>query len=270
MREAFARAARDYDHHARVQREIGERLLEHLGPVRLEPARVLDAGAGTGLLTGPLCARYRRALVIGLDIAEPMLAVARAKGPRLFSRQRFVCGDGERLPLASASVDLVVSNLLLQWFDHPESMFRECARVLARGRLLMFSTFGPDTLRELRESWAVVDGHVHVHRFLDMHDVGDALVRSGFVDVVMETERLVVQYPDVTTLMSDLKGLGAHNASAGRVGGLTGKGRLARMREAYERWRGEGGLPATFEVIYGHAWTPARSPLEVPLASLRR
>lgn len=270
VRRAFGRAACGYDRHARVQQEVGMRLLEHLDPIKLAPARILDAGSGTGTLARELASRYRRALVVLLDIAEPMLHAARPKAPRFFSRQRLVCGDSERLPTASGCFDLVFSNLLLQWFSDPEPAFREFARTLAPGRPLLFSTLGPDTLHELRESWAAADPHVHVHAFLDMHDVGDALVRAGFADVVMETERLCVQYPAVETLMRDLKGLGARNASAGRGRGLTGRRRLQHMREAYEQMRTEAGLPATFEVIYGHAWTPARRGVEVSVDALRR
>ncbi|NIR28522.1 MAG: malonyl-ACP O-methyltransferase BioC [Gammaproteobacteria bacterium] len=270
VRQAFARAARDYDRHARVQQEVGMRLLEHLDPIKLQPARILDAGAGTGTLARELATRYGRALVVALDIAEPMLQAARVKAPRFFSRQRFVCADSERLPLQRDRFDLVFSNLLLQWFTDPEPVFREFVSVLAPGRPVLFSSLGPDTLRELRESWAAADALVHVHAFLDMHDVGDALVRTGFVDVVMETERLTVQYPSVDILMRDLRGLGARNASAGRRRALTAPARLDRMREAYERLRTDAGLPATFEVVYGHAWKPEHSAFEVSIDALRQ
>jgi len=268
-RRAFARAAPGYDRCARVEQEVGARLLDHLDPVRIHPARVLDAGSGTGALARELARRYRGALVIELDLAEPMLRVARRKARRWFSRQRFVCADAERLPLTGHSMDLVFSNLLLQWCDDPVPVFEEFRRVLAPGGLLEFSTFGPDTLMELRESWAAVDPAVHVHAFADMHDVGDALVRSGFVDAVMDCERLTVEYPDVDALLGDLRGAGARNVSAGRRAGLTGRGRLAGMRSAYEAMRRDGTIPATFEIVYGHAWAPARAAVEVPLTELR-
>lgn len=270
VRAAFERAAPAYERHARVQAEVGERLLERLAPVRLAPRRILDAGAGTGLLARRLARSYRGARVLAVDLAEGMLREARRKAPRWRSRQGFVCADAERLPLPGACVELVLSNLMLQWFHEPAPVLAELARVLAPGGLLQFSTFGPDTLRELRESWAAADGHVHVHAFLDMHDIGDALVRAGFADVVMDAERLTFSYRQLGDLMQELRGLGARNVSAGRSPGLTGRRRLERVREAYESRRREGRLPATFEVVYAHAWQPLRRPAEVRVDELAR
>jgi malonyl-CoA O-methyltransferase len=139
-------------------------------------------------------------------------------------------------------------------------VFRECRRVLKPGGLLTFTTFGPDTLVELRRAWAAADGHTHVNRFIDMHDLGDALVRSGFAEPVMDVERFTLTYAEVRDLMRDLKAIGAHNANAGRPRGLTGRGALARMTEAYEEYRRDGRLPATHEVVYGQAWRPAGDP----------
>ncbi|MGD8617251.1 MAG: malonyl-[acyl-carrier protein] O-methyltransferase BioC, partial [Gammaproteobacteria bacterium] len=142
-------------------------------------------------------------------------------------------------------------------------------RVLRPGGLLLFTTLGPDTLRELRDSWAAVDGYSHVNLFLDMHDVGDRLVRARFADPVMDVERLTLTYPDVWKLMRDLKQVGAHNVTTGRPRGLMGKSHMRRLGAAYERYRTDGVLPASYEVVHGHAWA-ASDEVSVPLERLRR
>ena len=258
-RRAFERAATRYDEVAVLQREIGRRMLERLDYVRLAPRAVLDAGCGTAVATATLAQRYPDADIVALDFAHGMLrhADANANAHGGFTRApHWVCGDIEVLPLAAGSVDLVYSNAALQWSTDLAGTFADFARVLRPGGLLMFSTFGPDTLRELRAAWAQVDGHSHVSSFPDMHDIGDLLVHARFADPVMDCERLTVTYEGVDDLMRDLKLLGAHNVTAGRARGLTGRRRLAAMRAAYERFRRDGRLPATYEVVYGHAWAP--------------
>jgi malonyl-CoA O-methyltransferase len=205
-----------------------------------------------------------------------MLKLARRR-QTLLRRFARVCADASALPLRDASVDMVFSNLMLQWCNDPDTVLRECRRVLRPGGLLTFATLGPDTLIELRRAWAAADGHVHVNRFIDMHDLGDALVRSGLAEPVMDVERYTLTYADVRDLMRDLKTIGARNANSGRPRGLTGKGGLARMIAAYEEARCEGRLPATYEVVYGQAWCPAeparrRTPGEavVPVHSIGR
>ncbi|HFD79224.1 MAG TPA: malonyl-[acyl-carrier protein] O-methyltransferase BioC [Gammaproteobacteria bacterium] len=267
-RRSFAAAAASYDGAAVLQQEIGRRLLERLDLVRLRPQRILDLGAGTGQCLPGLLRRYRGAEVVALDIALPMLQRARARG-RWLRRPRCVCADAERLPFADARFDLVFSNLMLQWSLDIEAAFRELQRILRPGGLLLFTTFGPDTLHELRDSWGQADGYSHVNAFADMHDLGDALVRSRFADPVMDVERLTVTYPDLGKLMRELKQIGAHNVTAGRPRGLTGKGRLRRLESAYERYRRDGVLPASYEVVYGHAWATSCE-TSIPLESLRR
>ncbi|HEY5701295.1 MAG TPA: malonyl-ACP O-methyltransferase BioC [Gammaproteobacteria bacterium] len=257
VRAAFQRAARSYDTAARVQRELADRLLEHLEPVRITPAVVVDVGAGTGDLAARLTKRFSGALVLALDIADHMLRVARGKSARWFSKQRFVCADAEALPLADASVDLLISNATLQWCNELEDTFTECARVLKPGGLLMFSSFGPDTLIELRRSFEGIDGRPHVHAFMDMHDLGDALLRGGFADVVMDSARLTANYENVGELLHELKSIGATNALSTRQRGLTGKRRLAQLTQAYETFRTDNQLPATYEAVFAHAWKPA-------------
>jgi len=257
-RRAFDAAAASYDRVAVLQREIGQRMLERLGYIRLAPRRVLDLGCGTGLALDGLARRYRRAEIVALDFAPNMLRQARRRGHWL-NRPRVVCADAERLPLADDSVDLIFSNATLQWVNDLDATFRELLRVLRPGGLLLFSTFGPDTLAELRAAWAAVDGGQHVNPFLDMHDIGDALVRARFADPVMDVERMTLTYPDIHGLMRDLKQLGAHNALAGRPRGLTGRRRLADLSQAYECERSDGRLPATYEVVHGHAWVSAKA-----------
>lgn len=265
VRAAFDRAAPQYDAAAVLQREVRTRMLQRLDYVRIDPDDILDAGSGTGQATRELAARYRDAQVVALDIALGMLQVAVDHHPwwqRFTSRRQFeLCGDLEALPLASNSMDMIWSNLAVQWCNDLDRTFADMARVLRPDGLLTFSTFGPDTLKELREASSVDASHVHVSRFLDMHDIGDALVRAGFSDPVLDVEYFVLTYDDVLGVMRDLKSIGAHNAAQGRRRGLEGKGFLKHLEQRYEQFRADGTLPATFEVIYAHAW---KGPLRLP------
>lgn len=272
-RRSFERAAGDYDRVAVLQREIADRLLERLDYIRLEPQRILDLGTGTGYAIDALHRRYRKAQVIALDFAHGMLLQARRRG-RWLRRPRCVCADAESLPLADGSLDLVVSSATLQWCNDLERAFGECLRVLRPGGLLMFTTFGPGTLAELRDAWGSVDGDSHVNPFLDMHDIGDALVRARFADPVMDADRLTLTYDHLHDLMRDLKVLGAGNATRGRPRAMTGRARLAAVTQAYEAHRRDGRLPASYEVLFGHAWAPlarastAGGEVAVPLSAI--
>jgi len=269
-RRSFEHAATSYDQAAALQREVAQRLLERLELMKIRPQRVLDLGCGTGQCIPNLMSRYKSAQVVALDIAAPMLVQARRRGSWL-RKPRCVCADAERLPLADASFDLVFSNLMLQWCMDLDTVFSELQRVLRPGGLLLFTSLGPDTLHELRDSWARVDGYSHVNSFQDMHDVGDALVRARFADPVMDVERLTVTYADVWQLMRELKQIGAHNVTAGRPRGLTGKSHMQALVQAYERFRQAGVLPASYEIVNGHAWgTEARDVRSIPVDTLRR
>lgn len=262
VRRSFERAARTYDEAAVLQHEVCRRMQERLDLIKHQPALVLDAGSGTGNALAALRARYPKARVIAFDLALSMLQQGRGRTARpwwknvLKQTGNEVCGDIENLPLANGSMDLIWSNLALQWVNDPERAFAEFHRVLAPGGLLMFSTFGPDTLKELRAAFSQVDSHTHVSRFVDLHDIGDILVKCRFADPVMDMEPFTLTYSDVRALMRDLKAIGAHNATHARPTGLTSRARLEAATAAYEPLRRDGKLPATFEVVYGHAWKP--------------
>lgn len=255
VRRSFDRAAATFDAAGVLHAEVRDNLLARLDLMALAPRAVLDAGAGTGHASLALKRRYPKALVIALDTSRCML---RAAGRRQSWLKRFarLQADAEHLPIADGKVDLIVSNLMLQWCD-PELVFAEFRRVLAPQGLVCFTTLGPDTLRELRSAWRQVDARTHVNQFTDMHDIGDALVRAGFASPVLDVERYTLTYLDVRRVAADLKATGAHNATRGRARGLTGRRQFAQLQSAYEAFRQEGRLPATYEVVFGHAWTPA-------------
>ncbi len=268
VRRSFNRAADTYDSAAVLHREVCGRIFERLDYIKLAPRRVLDLGCGTGFGSAQLLARYPEAQIVGLDIAPAMLLHAgeRNIAPGLMQRlmgkthrYRGLCADAEALPLMPDSMELVFSNLTLQWCD-PARFFNEARRVLAPGSLLMFSTFGPDTLKELREVFGALDEHPHVNAFLDMHDIGDLLVNAGFGDPVIDMEIVTLTYVEVKTLMIELKSIGAHNVLPGRHAGLMGRNAWQRIVSGYEKHRRDGRLPATFEVVYGHAWKPLEAP----------
>ena len=258
VRAAFNRAANTYDGAAVVQALVRDEMLSRLDLVKLSPKIILDAGCGTGLGSRMLQQRFGGATIVSLDMAINMLHKTRTNQPflkRMFSQPSLLCADIEALPLVENSVGLIWSNLALQWCNDLDAAFGAWFNSLQPEGLLMFSTFGPDTLKELRIA-SSADANTHVSRFIDMHDIGDALVRAGFNAPVLDVERYTLTYDDVKAVMKDLKSIGAHNATQGRQRGLAGKGFLQNLTQQYEQFRVGGKLPATFEVVFGHAWKP--------------
>ncbi|MBS0552494.1 MAG: methyltransferase domain-containing protein [Proteobacteria bacterium] len=269
LRHRYGRAAASSDGADPLIREIARRMDERLDYIRIAPARVLDLGCGTGPDLPRLGERFPEAQLIAADFALPMLARARARRPAAAQGsllRRLLGGTGKPLPVVAAdacalpfargSMGMVWSNLMLTALDEPLPALKEIHRVLEVGGMLMFSTLGPDTLRELRAALPAAAGE-RVHRFIDMHDIGDALVKAGFADPVMDMEMVTLTYADIDGLLADLRATGSTNASTARPRGLAGRAGWAAARAAYERLRRDGRLPATFEVIQGHAWKAA-------------
>ena len=270
----FNLKAECYESSAVLQREVCHRMLEKLSWVKHKPEIILDAGAGTGWGSRGLMDFYKSAKVIAMDLSLPMLKQARKKGG-FFRKPGLLCADAEQLPLADNSVDMIFSSLMLQWCD-AEKVFKEFVRVLRPGGLIMFSTFGPDTLKELRQSWSVVDQSNHVNEFVDMHDLGDALLLAGFAEPVMDMDMMTLTYNDVMTVMTDLKAIGANTPVRNKMRGLLTPGKLQKVIAEYESHRKENVLPASFEIVYGHAWKTARSEnrkqtdeIEIPISDIR-
>lgn len=258
IRRAFDRAADSYDAAAVLQKEVCSRLLEKLEYIKLSPQLILDAGVGTGEAIVPLMERYKKSRLVVLDLSERMLAKATYHGS-LLRKPELVCADIEQLPFCEDSFELIFSSLTLQWCNDLQATMEDILRVLKPGGLLMFSTFGPDTLKELRSCWSQIDDAVHVNAFTDMHDVGDGLLQAGFADPVMEAETITVNYETIDMLMADLRGIGANATAEGGRAGLTTPSVLKKLRQAYESYRVDQMLPASYEVVYGHAWKPAPS-----------
>lgn len=260
IRQSFDRAASSYDQYAVLQREIESRLLERIEFLRYEPGMILDLGCGTGSGSRYLARQYPQAKVIALDWAPAMLAktgTSKGDGPDAAPDLCRVCADMHALPLAARSVDLVFSSLAMQWSYDLPAVFREFRRVMKPNAMLVFTCFGPDTLHELKQAWRAVDDLPHVNDYPDMHDIGDELLAAGYREPVMDAERLILEYPDVMSLMRELKGIGAHNVASQRSHGLTGKASLKAMLQAYEQFRRNDRYPASYEVVYGTAFAPA-------------
>jgi malonyl-CoA O-methyltransferase len=252
---SFSAASGNYDAAAKLQTRVRNELLSRLDGLSTRPTAILDLGAGTGLAARQLKRRFARSRVTAVDVAPGMLEQSRARS-RFWRPLHCELADARSLPFADASFDLVYSNLMLQWVEPLDMALAQIARVLKPGGLLLASSFGPETLQELRSAWAQVSGAVHVNQFVDMHDFGSALQRAGLAEPVLDVDRHVVHYATVMDLMRELKHIGAHNADAARTRGLTGRRALQGMTQAYEQLRGPQGVPATWQVVYAVAWAP--------------
>lgn len=256
VRRAFSRAAPDYAATAVLQAEVRSRLLEQLDYLEQSPQRIVDLGCGPGVAARQLKQRWPKAEVMAIDLALPMLQQARAE-QRLFRRFERVCADVRQLPLADASCDLLFSNLCFQWVEDLPALLAELRRVLRPGGMLLFSSFAEGTLHELRAAFAEADpAQPHVSGFAKVQQIGDAVLAAGFRDPVLDTDRFTLTYEHPRELMHELRTIGAGNAASDRRRGLTGPRRMQRVFEAYESFRRNGRLPASYEVVYAHAWGP--------------
>jgi len=255
LRRRFDNAAASFDSADFVHTVTRDGLFDRLVPVVVDAKRVLDLGSATGRAGPQLRKHFGGAHIVSLDISRNMLSKSRRKRSWYsFSRSSFVQACASALPFNDQSIDFVFSNLLLPFVDNPELVFEEVARVLQKGGLFAFATLGPDSLLEIRQAWSRVDDHVHVNRFLDMHDIGDALVRSGLRDPVLDVDRLSVQYADVNRLFGDLTSVGARNSLQQRDRSLLGKQRFNRMLGALAGDPGDGTIELNLELVYGHCW----------------
>ncbi|MBT8448272.1 MAG: methyltransferase domain-containing protein [Gammaproteobacteria bacterium] len=241
-----------YGSYSDVKHLLAQRLLERFDLVQLAPDTILDLACADGFSTIKLEERFNKCRVLGLDISPQQLATAK-QDTGWFKKRRYVCGLETEIPLQTASMDCIYSNLLPSWLAHPLDIFTSCKRVIKDNGLILFSTLGPDSFKELQKAWQRVDpGFAHSHQFVDMHDIGDALSRSGFSGIVMESEPLVIEYDSASEMHQDLIKTGHANLNPERRKTLLGKGRYQSYIEALTRSQGK--INCTIEVVYGHAW----------------
>ena len=272
IREDFSQAASTYDSAAVVQHEICDRTLARLQMLKLYPKIILDIGTGTGRSVRGLQNIYPNSQIIASDFALPMLQQQQ-------HHHACVCCDTGNLPIKTSSIDLIFSTSTFQWCEDLQHVFKECFRVLKVGGTLVFTTFGPDTLKELRSSWAKVDQHEHVHTFIDMHHIGDFLLAAQYMDPVVDCELITIEYQKLRHLLNDLKATGSrekfNQSQQGKRHGLTGKNMYQLLKNSYERFRQKNGLlPASYEVIYGYGRKPAptkisKSEVKIPIDKIR-
>jgi len=250
IRRSFGRNAINYDQVANLQFEIGKKLLTQLDQITINPNIILDLGSGTGWAGAVLQKHFLQAHVVEMDFALPMLLFARKRAPTL----SYVCADATYLPLHAGIVDLIYSNAMLQWCNDLQQVFINLRQTLTPNGLILFTTFGPSTLQELRLAWLKVDTYPHVSTFLGLDNLKSILKNVGFKRVELHSELKSLTCMDVKELMLNLKTLGAHNALHERAKGLTGKNRFAAMLKNYEQLRVNSQLPVSYEIIYGQAW----------------
>ncbi len=272
--KAFTQQASNYEQAAKVQHEIGQRLLERLHYLKIQPQYILDLGCGPGVFSRELALLYPKARIIGLDLATGMLCEARKK-QSWRCKWSLVAADMNHLPFPTGFFDLIFANQVIHW-GSLEQVLRELNRVMKANACFMFTTLGPDTFKELKHSWLAADTHTHVNFFADMHDVGDILLNEYFLDPVMDMEWLTVHYTSLMHLVKTLKKQGVRNIHPSRNLGLTGKTAWRIFEEQYAQLKTNNGkYPLTYEVVYGHAWKGDRQKTEtgvetfVPLTSIK-
>lgn len=245
--QSFDRAAPYYNRMALLQKRIGYELLGKLELKKLSCQKILDVGCGTGFCIEQLSHCCELSTYTALDIALGMLQVARS---RLGKEVIYICAEAESIPLADHQFNVVISNLALQWCPNLDLVLSELNRILKPGGLLAFTTFGAETLNELREAWRVVDNFNHVNRFTGVKDIERSMKETGFDQCIIESQSLAIQYPSVIELMQELKGVGAHNVTCGRSRSLTGKGKIFQMIAAYEAMQSDKRIIANYQAIY--------------------
>ena len=257
VRRTFARAGDGTPEFTRVMGIARDGLLDSLGGIRIAPSRILDLGAGTGATARELALRFPGVDVVSVDPVASLLHRARSRVSGRTSTHRYVAGEAERLPLASRSVDLIVSNMALPWFDPVDDALSECLRTLRPSGLLLLSTLGPGTLKELSTAWSARGGPHRVHPFADMHVLGDAMAHAGLADVVMDVQRIQLEAHDFRHLCRVLCRSGGSGVLATRRRGLMS---VKTFRDAAARYeslrRADGALPVSVEIVFGHAWAP--------------
>ena len=253
VRRRFDHAAAAFDEFDFVHAVTRDGLLARLEPMLLDAKTIVDLGCATGTACKMLAKRFRGAQVIGIDHSPAMLHEAKKK-KSWFARSVFIEGSAADIPLAEQSVDVVFCNQLLPWVDDVPSVFDEVNRVLRKNGLFIFASLGPDSFSELQRAWLAVDQDAHVHHFADMHNIGDAAVRAGLSDPVLDVDRLKVKYENSASLFRDLTGSGARNCLAERESSLTGKGRFAAMTQALQATGEDSGIELDLELVYGHCW----------------
>lgn len=250
IRQSFSAASHTYDHYAELQREVAMALLSSFSDENIKGI-LLDLGCGTGFLTAELLGLAPHCdlkAIVALDIAFPMLQTARCK---LIRQQKvsYLCADAECLPIAGQSVDAVFSSLALQWCINPEAFFADIKRIIKPDGRLVFSTFGPETLQELKNAWAEVDSHCHVNDFYSQEQLEQFIHGAGFRDIQMIKKNYRPRYDSVIDLMKELKSIGAHNVMLGRNKKMTTRTQMQQMIAAYEQHRIGNSIPATFTAI---------------------
>lgn len=258
VRRRFDSAAASFDSADFVHSVTRDGLFARLEPLVFDADSVLDLGSATGSAEQQLRKRFGRAHIVSLDVSHEMLCQGIRNRPwlsrALYSRSSPVQADAASLPFIDQSIDFVFSNLLLPCVDRPDVVFAEVARVLRKDGVFAFATLGPDSLLEIRRAWNSVDEHAHVNHFLDMHDIGDSLVRSGLRDPILDVDRLSVNYTSSGKLFADLTNVGARNALRRRNRSLVGKRRFKKMVDALAGERGHGEISLELELVYGHCW----------------
>lgn len=259
--QSFNRAAETYDHYNFLQKHVGQKLIAQLDFIKLQPKHILEIGCGTGFCTTLLREKYPQAQIIALDIAENMLRKAKRTYGDGESSTQYICADATHLPFAPTSFDLIFSNLTLQWLSPYQWIFKEWLRVVRPSGCLLLSTFGPNTLHELRTSWHGVDVHTHTNQFIDILTTGNDLMHSGWHHPVLDHEDITVRYEQLDQLFKDLKMIGAHNMTLGRHNGLMGKDKWQRFLKNYaDHYRHEGKYNLSYQVIYAHSFAPPIAP----------